>query len=246
MNREEYEKLFKLEKDYWWYVGLRRCVLDTLGKAMLRDEKMSILDAGCGTGFLMSELRRFGIPFGLDISKEAVNRCVKRGLNKLVRGSVSRLPYRDNSFNAVISLDVLYHKDVGDDTDALREFYRVLRPDGLLVMNLPAFEFMCSRHDLAIHTVRRYTKENLRQKIESANFRVNKIAYRNAFLFPLIMILRLCGNLKSGSGHTGSDLQKLPAWLNTFLTFILDIERLFIGRFDFPFGLSVYCIAEKG
>lgn len=245
MNKKEYDKLFELEEDHWWYVSLRERVFNDLNRYIVRGKDNRILDAGCGTGFSLLRLESFGNAFGLDISGEAIGFCRKRGLNRLILGSVSPLPCKENIFNIIISLDVLYHKDVGCDKDVLREFYNALQPGGLLIINVPAFEFIRSEHDLAIHTKRRYTRDILRQKIEDANFTIERITYRNIFLFPLIMMFRIYKNFRFNLNRSESDLKRLPFWLNSFLISILNVEALFFDKSYAPFGLSVYCIARK-
>src|SRR5262249_40616432 len=80
----------------------------------------------------------------------------------VVRGDVGRLPFADAAFDAVLSLDVLYHIAAPGDLAALREIARVLKPGGHAVLNLPAYEFLRGRHDLAIHTRQRYTRRGPR------------------------------------------------------------------------------------
>lgn len=245
MNKGEYEKIFKLEKDHWWYVGLRGRVFQSLKKYLPDTQKRLILDAGCGTGFSLLELEKFGIGFGIDVSEKAIDFCKKRDLNKLSQGSVNHLPYKNDIFDAIISLDVLYHKDVYSDIDVLKEFYRVLKPGGILVINVPAFDFMHSTHDIAIHTKRRYTVGSLNRRINETGLTVEKVNYRNIILFPLIMIFRMFKNFNTNSNHSESDLKKLPSWINKLLVGILRLENIVFDKIPAPFGLSVYCIAKK-
>jgi hypothetical protein len=147
----------------------------------------------------------------------------------------------------VISLDVLYHLDVADDLKALREFYRVISRDGILLLNLPAYDFLKSSHDEVVHTRHRYTLRDVKNKVEGAGFTVERATYRNTLLFPLAMAARLLRKFHlQNEKKRGSDLGPLPGWLNRFLKGVLLFEnRLILRGLNFPFGLSVFCVARK-
>jgi len=151
-------------------------------------------------------------------------------------------------FAIVISLDVLYHRGVQDDEEALAEFHRVLEQGGLLILNLPAFEIFRGAHDAAVHTQRRYRAKDLQKKLKKAGFGVELITYRNTFLVPVATAVRLMRREGFRQGHdAGSDLVPLPGWVNRLFYLILMIEnRLLLQGMTFPFGLSVFCVAKKG
>jgi len=185
--------------------------------------------------------------FGLDFSEEALAFCKKRKLQNLVRGSISTVPFKVETFDIAISLDVLYHSAIENDISALEELYHVIKQDGVLILNLPAYNFLQSRHDKAVHTRQRYTSKELIKKVKKAGFKIEKITYRNTVLFPLVFVKRLIYNFFiPKSERTESDLKPLPKFLNKFLTKILNFENILINLdIKLPFGLSVYCIAKK-
>jgi len=74
---------------------------------------------------------------------------------------VHDLPFLADSFDVVLSLDVLSHAGV-DDALALREVYRVLRTGGQLILNVAAFDFLKGAHDCAVNVNRRYQQRQLR------------------------------------------------------------------------------------
>jgi ubiquinone/menaquinone biosynthesis C-methylase UbiE len=246
MKKKEYSVMFNVEDDHWWYVGLRMLVLSFMNSRCSGRENMTVLDAGCGTGGMLAECREYNT-FGLDISEESMKFCSLRNLPNLSRGSVSALPFHDNSFDMLISLDVLYHLDVLDDTRALKEFYRVTNQGGLLMLNLPAYNFLRSTHDEIIHTRHRYTLRELRTKVESAGFAIDRITYRNTLLFPLAVVMRGIKKLFHRAGDAeASDLGPVPSFVNRLLTGSLALEnRLIMRGVRFPFGLSVFCAARK-
>jgi len=245
MEKHEYKTLFECEDDYWWYVGLRSFIRPYLKGCHRPKEKIKLLDAGCGTGgFLNQNLHT--LSYGIDISSEAINFCKKRNISNLMQASVSDLPFKSRSFDIVICLDVLYHIRVQDGIKALKELNRVLCPGGTLILHLPAYEFLRSTHDQAIHSGHRFTMRELKYKLIKCGFDVKKISYRNFLIFPLIILKRfMIKNTKSNQGKVKSDLKKLPHFINQFLTQILLLENKFTSSFNLPYGLSLFCVAQK-
>lgn len=245
MEQHEYQTMFELEDDYWWYVGLRDLLRSYLPETKTKNSQTAMLDAGCGTGALLSVLTSYGEAYGVDLSLNALAFCRKRGLKNLTQASVVRLPFAPTQFNYVSSCDVLYHKQVTSDVSALNEYYRVLTTGGKLFLNLPAFEFLRSEHDRAIHTARRYTRKQVREMVCGAGFQIEKITYRNSLLFPLILATRWIRKHKSALKPARSDLARLPGPVNRSLIGLLKLENTLLRRINFPVGSSIFCIAVK-
>src|SRR6185295_13870801 len=150
MLPQEFTTKRSVEDRHWWYTSLHGLVARVMRDKLA--ENPDILDAGCGTGGMLKVLRA-AMPLarltGIDTSPEAVEMAGQRGICSVVEGRVEALPFADRSFNAVICLDVLYMRGI-DEHAAVEEFKRVLLPGGLLILNLPAFEFLRGEHDLAV------------------------------------------------------------------------------------------------
>ncbi|GAB4541208.1 MAG: class I SAM-dependent methyltransferase [Thermodesulfovibrionia bacterium] len=246
MKREEYHIMYSLEDTYWWYIGLRRLVSHFINQLNYKRKDLSILDAGCGTGGMLTYCKDYN-SYGLDLSEDSIRFCKLRKLNNIIRGSVCDLPFKDNSFDIVISLDVLCHRWVDDDLETLRRFYEIMKKDGLLVLNLPAYNFLISKHDKAVYAKRRYTLKVLKERVEGAGFEVQRITYRNSILFPFALTKRIIERIFiEKETDVTSDLKPLPNPLNRLLTGIIYVENLLIkSGINLPFGLSVFCVARK-
>jgi ubiquinone/menaquinone biosynthesis C-methylase UbiE len=242
MEEVEYQKLYDLELTHWWYLGLRELFLSNL--QIPNSSSFRLLDAGCGTGGLLQVLQNKYPPVGMDANEEALTLCNKRGIKFLVRGSVGNIPFPSETFDCIVSLDVLYHSGVADDEVALREFHRVIKPSGELVLNLPAYRFLLSAHDKVVHSQRRYTKRNLAKKLKATGFQIQKITYRNFFLFPPIFVWRMFRKAIEES-DSSSDLFYLPPIVNLILLQIIRCENFLLKWISFPFGTSIFCIARK-
>ena len=168
----------------------------------------------------------------------------ERGLHDLLCGSVSDLPVDDVSLDGVLMMDVLYHRGVPDKVAALREAARALKPGGLLLINVPAYQWLLSSHDTAIHTDKRFTRGELRGLLSEAGLRVERITYWNTLLFFPAVLVRLLR--KNAVTETKSDLS---GYGETVLTHIfqvaLGMERGILKVTSLPFGLSVFAVARK-
>lgn len=238
MNRDEYARLFQLEDHHWWFVGMRR-IAETLLEPHLR-APMRILDAGCGTGGCFSWLTPYGKVWGIDWSPEALAYCQKRGLSQLCRGSVLALPYRDASFDLATNFDVLYHRSVTDDRQALGELRRVVRTSGLGLVRVPALPILWSSHDEAVHARQRYLLDELCSKATCAGWEVVRGTYANSLLLPIAAAQRW---LKAFAGHHGpSEVQETPNLLNALNTKILWLESQWLRWSNLPLGLSALAL----
>lgn len=231
-----------VEDNHWWYRALRGHVLACLGPP---PREFALLDAGCGSGGMLARLRE-QFPraqlTGLDISADALHLTSDRATGaELFRGSVDQLPFADATFDFIVSLDVLYHRDV-DDRKGLGEMHRVLRPGGILLVNLPAFDFLRGRHDVAINTARRYTRPHLTYLLRETNFTIENLTFWNMTLLPLIALFRW---LSRGAKETHSDLSTPPSVMNAILGRIARSELALSRRCALPFGTSLFAIARK-
>ena len=122
MEREQYAVMARREDDHWWYAGMRRVALRVLDRALAGRSGLLVLDAGCGTGGTTARLRRYGRVVGVDLAWDALQPARGRGLDgRLARGDIQRLPFRDATFDAATSFEVVYHLGVANDAAALAE-----------------------------------------------------------------------------------------------------------------------------
>jgi SAM-dependent methyltransferase len=246
MKLEEYQVMFEVEDTYWWYVGMRSIFLSLLDGQYKSRTDLKILDAGCGTGAMLSHLRPYGEVVGVDLSSEALRLAKKREVEgcELVQSSLTDLPFVDEAFDLITSFDVICCID--DDELAFGEVSRVLRPGGRVILNLPAYNPLRSEHDLAVHIKRRYTRSDVALEVEKVGLTVERVAHANTLLFPLAAAVRVAKKLPDKSvSEARSDLRTLPPLVNRCLARVLFLERSLLQRIDFPFGLSVVCVARK-
>jgi len=158
-------------------------------------------------------LEKFGKVYAVDINDTALLYAKKKGIKNLYKASVENLPFKNDFFDMVVCSDVLYHKKVTDDEKALKELHRVLKPDGLLFLRLPAFEFLRGAHDIIVQTRHRYTAKEIKEKLVSCGFAINKLTYANMILSIPLFVKRSFERFFNHRLHK-SDTTMLPDILN--------------------------------
>ncbi|MGE5392165.1 MAG: class I SAM-dependent methyltransferase [Candidatus Saccharibacteria bacterium] len=247
MQENEYKTLYELEDYYWWYVGRRRIIGNILSLTMKKPSALTV-DYGCGTGSNLPLLRRFGPKvIGLDIAPQSIDYCRKRGEDQvfLIQSPEDLKSRCGNGADLITLLDVLEH--IEDDAGMIRSLKSSLAPGGLLLLTVPAYQFLWSGHDIALHHKRRYTLSGIRRKLEAAGFRVEKATYAISFMFPIIAFYRMANMIVRSTDISDpkSSHVILPPKLNRFIIALLYLEAWLCRYVKFPFGTSVIVAAKN-
>jgi ubiquinone/menaquinone biosynthesis C-methylase UbiE len=241
MQPNEYATMFRVEETHWWYGALHRLIFQTLETELPHWREKEILDVGCGTGAILQRLGNPEKNVGVDLAEEAVSFCRRRGLDNVRQGDISALPFGDASFDAVICSSVLYHQWVSDVAAAVREMRRVLRPSGLLLVNVPAFRFLHSAHDVAVMTARRFRKPEIRKLLLDQDLKIQRLTYWTTLLFPLAVVARTLGGSDMGRDFEASETSLIQRILAQVMTLELNLLR----GISFPFGVALLAVARK-
>jgi len=247
MQQHTYAIMRRVEQSHWWFVGRRQIIRSFLVR-LFRDLKTSgqgstanILDVGCGTGANLEMLSEFGAAEGVDVSTEALSFCQARGLQQVKLGAAEALPYDDNSFDLATGLYVVEHLD--DDLAGLKEMRRVLRPGGRALLFVPAFMFLWGVQDDISNHRRRYTLEGLKDVVRRAGFEVERATYVNISFFTPILLGRLF--MRATGLRPESENNITIGFLNGVLGKLLAAERGPLRYLNFPFGVSIICVARR-
>src|SRR5438093_4693059 len=243
--------LFEKEERYWWHVSKREMVSSLLADRKAKQNQGSIglgLDVGCGTGYTATVFESKWRMVGVDVSKDALQFCRRRGLTRLCQVDMAgfSLPFKNESFDLVLALDVIEH--VEDDIHALAECRRILKVGGLLIVTVPAFMALWSPWDESLGHKRRYTATELVQASQKSGLVVKKSGYIFFFVFPAAIFIRNMKRLfQKHAMSYSSDFMPLPRPLNSLLVQIGRLEQWAMTRLNlrFPFGLSVISVAVK-
>lgn len=253
MEPAEYRALAAVEDEHWWFRSLHRRVL-----ALLRQEVRSlgrplrVFDAGCGTGGLLRRLQGqpwLAVAEGCELHPLALELALVQGL-AVQAHSVNDLAAWARCYDVVMSMDVLYHRDV-DPPRALAGLAGLLEPGGLLLLNVAALPCLERRHDRNTMGARRFRPAELRRLVAASGLELCDLRYWNSWLAPLLWLqARLEAWLPpdptpAGASWTDSDLRPPPRWLNCSLEALLAAETRMTRWLPLPFGSSLFLVARR-
>ncbi len=240
MEEHVYPHMYRVEKEHWWFVARLKILLRFLSVRLHASSQTRILDVGCGTGAILEEFSRRYEAFGIDSSPQAVEFCRRRGLSNVSTGLLADFP-SDRRFDLITMLDVVEHVD--DDTGLLREARRRLTAAGHILIAVPAFPWLWSRHDDVLQHKRRYTRTSLGRVVTAAGFTIERMTYFNTLLFPLAVFRRFMA--KVFNLPEMGDLEIPSRFTNSVLRRVFELEAGMLPSVSFPFGLSVLCLARS-
>lgn len=243
MNAEAYREMARVQDEHWWFSGRREILREQL-KSLSLPRDAAILEVGSGTGANLRLLSEFGEVTGLEMSCEAVSLAQTSARNQGL--SITLLTGRcpdaltgiTKRFDLICLFDVLEHIEA--DTESLAALVRLLKPEGRLVLTVPAYRWLWGPHDVNCHHVRRYSAHSLERACADAGVSLARLSYFNTVLFPLAVAGRMFEKL---SGRRSGATQTPSAPINKLLAFVFALERHLLKSVRLPFGLSLFAVA---
>lgn len=244
MEPHEYARIARRESFYFWHVGRREILREALLRHVSPDAsgRQKILDYGCGPGGNILVLKDFGVVSGVDVADPALQFAKTRGFRELVKVDGSQTPFPDNSFDIVASLDVFEH--IEDDSAAIRECFRMVKPGGILLTTVPAHRWLWSAHDTTLGHFRRYTKGELQEKIAAAGFETLEWSHFVTVAVPINFVRTVIDRIRKPKAVDTYDIEFSPL-VNSLLLLLLRVERMLIRLFPIPVGSSLMMVARK-
>ena len=242
MENKIFQNMLKLESSHWWFVARRKIIQRAINNLDL-PRNIRILDAGCGNGDNLSLLSTFGDLVAFEKNEYALKTAKSKKIGEIYKAELpDKLPNTiKTNFDLIVLLDVLEHID--DDSKSLTTVRKLMNNKGIILITVPAFQWLWSEHDVIHHHKRRYSKSELREKLDSSGFRIKYISYFNTLLFPFALVERIGQKIFSPSNP---EILELPNnKINFLLEKIFSLETIFMNKISLPFGLSLVAIAEK-
>jgi ubiquinone/menaquinone biosynthesis C-methylase UbiE len=248
MDKNYFKDYYKLERNHWWFIGRLEIIKSIFEKKILSNSKksLSILNIGIATGATSIALEKYGKVTSVEYDQDCC-KFLKENLKiEVINASMTELPFKDNSFDVVCAFDVIEH--IEEDKLALKEAFRVLKPNGKVYLTVPMHMSLWSDHDVINHHFRRYSSESFRKVVDSAGLKITYSSFFNSILFPSIFIVRYLSSFKKKSDSPQSDFNGLNTngLVNSILLQILRIEKWMMNiGIRFGFGVSKMIVASK-
>lgn len=241
MKAEVYVAEARVNDTHWWFEGRRR-LFSRIIRQLNPQPSWRVLEVGAGTGANLPVLGALGLRrvVACDIALET-RQYHPSSIATFARADAARLPFQSGSMDLILAADVIEHLD--DDRAALKEFERVLRPGGYLLLTVPAFASLWGPQDIVAHHRRRYRRLPLLHIVRDADMRIVSCFHFNYLLFvPIWAARRLLTTLRV---PVNSENEINTRWANALL------RRLFFADVDSApvlkprFGVSLCVVAAK-
>ena len=234
-----FDTMARHARTHWWYEGRRSLVRETLRRFGTPDGL--VLDVGCGTGDNLAMLEEVAgaAVVGTDLSAYALRHAAR---GRAVIALAENLPVATGVCGLVASMDVIEHLD--DDLVGLREYRRVLAPRGLLLLTVPAYQWLWGEHDVRAAHRRRYRVGGLVSVVEAAGIEVLHTTYYNSFLVPAATVLRRTP-LRRLVKETDEEVGSTSPFVSKVMTRLSQAERRVARHRSVPFGLSILLIGRR-
>jgi len=212
------------ESDFWSKVKAKLILRLVEGK--------HVFDVGCGSGRLSKMLLDQGFTVvAIDTDPKAVEIAKKKGITAYV--SDINDWSGEEKFDCIILGDVLEH--IQDDKAALRKIHSMLMPNGCIVVNVPAYQALFSKHDFALGHKRRYSNKDLKGKLGDSGFKIEYFRHWNLLALPIAVGIKL----------SRKDYPHEEVASNKFLSNLLEKWLIAESKINYLFGISILCKARK-
>jgi SAM-dependent methyltransferase len=242
MQREGFRVTAAHEERHWWFRARRELFLRQVERAA-RDvaahgRRPRILDYGCGTGYNLRFLARYGEVCAADVAGESASEWRRLSGTEWIDLDADLAPHRGR-FDVVTALDVLEH--IEDDVAGLRAIGALLRPGGQIVLTVPAYRWLWGGEDVISEHRRRYTRASLARVCEAAGLVLRFLSYWNLSTLPAMAAAIWSERIFSPGAPPRSNLRSAPAWLNEWLYRLTSREARWVGeeRLRLPAGASL-------
>lgn len=240
---EYFSDLAQVESEHFWFRARNKLIVWSLKKFF--PDFHSLLEVGCGSGFVLSGIAQ-AFPnarlVGSEIFVAGLEVAAKRLPHaELVQMDARKLPYVEE-FDVVAAFDVIEHID--EDETVLQQFFSAVKPGGMCVITVPQHQWLWSPVDEEACHKRRYSAAELHAKVQAAGFKILRSTSFVTLLLPAMIASRL---MARGTGHSGgTESLRMNTLVNKVFESILAVEQAVIKLgLNWPIGGSRLVVARK-
>ncbi|SHI27737.1 class I SAM-dependent methyltransferase [Pollutimonas bauzanensis] len=207
-----------------------------------------VMEIGCSSGFLIRDLVK-ALPqatiIGADVVKDPLFRLADTlpGI-PLIRFDLLQCPLPEQSIDVLVMLNVLEH--IEDDVGALNNAYKLLKPGGYLVIEVPACPFLYDSYDAELHHFRRYAASDLHNKLQGVGFQIRRKSHLGFLLFPAFAAVKLLNKMlpsRKDKPVVGEQAKRTSG--NGIVKIAMELESRYMASWALPFGVRALAVAQR-
>jgi len=207
-----------------------------------------IMEIGCSSGFLIRDFKKHfpdAVIIGTDVFRESLFRLAEKGAGiPLLCFDFMECPVPNESIDVLVMLNVLEH--IKDDNGALEKAFDLLKPGGVLILEVPSGPNLYGPYDVELHHFRRYSSVKLQKKLRCVGFKICRNSHLGFFAFPFFLINKVIHKYFScptaNSFIRGQAVHTVGLRL---LRWSLELEARVLSRFSLPMGIRVLLTAQR-
>jgi SAM-dependent methyltransferase len=220
-------------------------------KRTLGTRPVSIMEVGCSAGHLLADMRRSLPNATLTGGDYTLGTLVKLGEKMpgipLVRFNLADSPLPSDTYDAMVLLNVLEH--IEDDVAATKHIARMLKPDGVAVIEVPAGPELFDDYDRQLQHFRRYTLPGICGVIERAGLVVERRNYLGALIYPAFYVAKKLSQSRPKSAsqreeHVANAIGATSRF-NVVGHAVMSVEEVMARAITFPRGIRCVVTARK-
>ncbi len=247
---EGFEITEKVEEKSFWVRSRARILEREIRKILVNvHASVKFLEIGCGTGFFLRQLTSIkNIELtGSEIYINPLKYAKSKGSAvNFIQLNACDIPF-ESTYNIIGAFDVIEHID--DDVSVIKNVHKALVEGGYFILTVPQYMFMWSYIDDLVKHKRRYSRQDILNKLVTNNFEIIFVSSFVFTLFPLMLIQRIMDRKPKATINTASDFKErvdIPNWMNWMFNKIMKIDEFLIRLgISLPFGGSLLVVGRK-